>query len=503
MTLGELVEGLGCVLKGDENTVVTGITYDSREVRQEGMLFAAIKGEHSDGYDHIAGAVRLGARSVLTERESLEEVAQVVTDDLRGVLARLSERFYGSPASELTLIGITGTNGKTTTAYLIESILKEAGIGSGLMGTINYRYGAVALPAERTTPEAPDLSRLLSEMVAAGITHTILEVSSHALKQKRVDGLSFSVALFTNLTHEHLDYHVTMEDYFSSKARLFFELIEEGGVAVVNLDDPYGERLARELDGPITYSLDKGAGATFFPKSFELTSDGIDAVIATPEGVVEVRSSLVGEYNLSNILASLATASALGIDLDTAATAVAGLSSVAGRVQRVEVEGVVFPFDAYVDYAHTPDALARVMAALKAVTKGRLITVFGCGGDRDRTKRSEMGSAAIKISEVVIITSDNPRSEEPLKIIADIELGMTDAEKVEKDAEDSSVGYMVITDRREAIKKAVAIAREADTVLIAGKGHEVCQIVGSEKHRFDDMEELIAAINERYGSLRA
>lgn len=504
MTVSELVEGLDCEIIGDGESVVTAIAYDSRTITKSGTLFAAINGLDSNGFDFIPEAVKRGALSVLAERESsdLSTACQVIAPDVRATLARISERFYLSPAEKLTLVGITGTNGKTTTAYLIEAILKEAGFVTGVMGTINYRYGLNSVPAPRTTPEAPDISKLLSEMLAAGVTHSVMEVSSHALTQKRADGCRFSVALFTNLTHEHLDYHLTMEDYFLSKERLFKELLKDGASAVINIDDPYGERLAKEIAQVLTYSLDKDKGADIFPITSDISASGIRAIVASPLGELEINSPLAGEYNLSNLLAALGVAAALGVDARAAVDGLAALKRVPGRIERVVVEGVETPFETYVDYAHTADALGRVAAALKAITPegSRLITLFGCGGDRDREKRPEMGSVATKHSDITIITSDNPRTEEALEIIADIEAGIEGVERIEPGSEIVESGYMVVADRGEAIDKAVQMARPGDTLLLAGKGHEDYQIVGREKRHFDDMEEAARAIKNLYAA---
>ncbi|MEE8575103.1 MAG: UDP-N-acetylmuramoyl-L-alanyl-D-glutamate--2,6-diaminopimelate ligase [Thermodesulfobacteriota bacterium] len=499
MKLSELTGGLDCRVIDSEEVDIMNICYDSREVTKDGgVIFAAIKGASVDGFDFIEDAVRRGASSVLTAVEAKgTNVPQVVVSDVRAALAVISERLLGEPASKLEMIGITGTNGKTTCAYLVEAVLKEAGFSTGVIGTVNYRYAGKVLNAHHTTPEAPEISKLLKEMVDAGSTHCVMEVSSHALAQKRADGCRFKVTVFTNLTHEHLDYHHTMEDYFSAKSRLFTELTASpGGTGVIDIDDEWGRRLSAVALEQLSISL--LGGADIFPIEKTLTADGIEAAIQTPVGEVLIRSTLTGEYNLKNIMAAVGVGVALDIDADTIARGISGLKRIPGRLESIE-SAEELGFKAYVDYAHTADALERVLSTLGGLTEGRLITVFGCGGDRDREKRPAMGEAAARLSSVTIITSDNPRSEDPLKIIAGIESGLSGVKKIEPTEEATEGSYMVIAERREAIEMAVTIAGSGDTIVVAGKGHEDYQIVGSERLDFDDRVELTRAMRERMG----
>jgi UDP-N-acetylmuramoyl-L-alanyl-D-glutamate--2,6-diaminopimelate ligase len=497
--LSALIEGIDkeafeMEIIGMEDVGISSISLDSRGI-ERGALFAALPGVDHDGYDYIDDATRNGAASVLAERAREElSVPQIVVNDSRAALAFISERFYGSPAAHLKLVGVTGTNGKTTTAYLVESIIKEAGLNCGVIGTVNYRYNDKVLSAERTTPESAELSGLMADMVASKVTHAVLEVSSHALSQKRTEACRFSSAVFTNLTHEHLDYHETMENYYSAKARLFTDLMAEGGVAVVNIDDSFGARLADSLKGACTFSLKEGA--EIYPKEFFFASDGITATLNTPAGAVAIESELIGEYNLSNIMAAVGATTALGIDSEVISRGISALKRIPGRLEPVSSgdnrkEAPRF----FVDYAHTADALTRVLESLRPITKGRLITVFGCGGDRDTEKRPLMGAASARLSDVTIITSDNPRSEDPEKIIEDIEVGLSNVKKFNEGTGFSGRGYEVIVERREAIRKAVASAKDNDTVLIAGKGHEDYQLIGTKTLNFDDRAELASAIS--------
>lgn len=491
MLLKDLIAPLRCKVVGSPDIEVAGIALDSREV-EKGTLFAAMPGAHVDGCAFIGDAVGRGACAVLVERagESVP-VTQVIVEDIRGALAEVSARFYGYPSRRIKLVGVTGTNGKTTTTYLIESILKAAGFNPGVIGTINYRYGSGTYPAPHTTPQAPQLQRVLKEMADSGVTHCVMEVSSHSLEQKRVLGCVFSVAVFTNLTHEHLDYHRTMEGYFGSKKALFSMAASSGGTGAVNIDDERGGLIKKEFPGSMTYSLRQGAD--IYPLGYSLLPGGTEAEVSTPAGIVTVRSHLVGEYNLQNILAAISAGCAIGLDPKAIGAGIAALERVPGRLEKIEA---LEPkrFNAYVDYAHTADALERTLNALRKVTRGRLITVFGCGGNRDRLKRPEMGEVSVRLSDITIVTSDNPRDEDPLEIIREVEAGIKGVARCAPG--DSSAGkcYMTIPERSEAIKKAVETARNGDTVLLAGKGHEDCQIVKGQRLRFSDFEALDDAI---------
>jgi len=486
MKLKELLKALKSYkIQGLEDTEIFDIQYDSRKVGK-GSLFIAIKGEKADGNLFAEQAVEKGAVAVVTDSSELVfriSATAIYVPNAREALATISAVFYGQPASKLKLVGITGTNGKTTTSFIIESTLREAGLNPGVVGTINYRYAGKVLPAPNTTPESLDLQRLLNDMVKSGVKAAVMEVSSHALSQERVSGCVFDVAVFTNLTQDHLDYHITMERYFEAKARLFTDFIDEGKTAVINMDDPKGEDLSkRALGRVIGYGIKgRGIATNIYPKDIKLGVEGIEGTLATPSGEIKIKSSLIGEFNLYNILAAAGAGVGLGLPVDVIERGITALKNVPGRLERVDAGQ---PFAILVDYAHTPDALERVLSTIRGLTAKRIITLFGCGGDRDRGKRPIMGRIAAEYSDIVIVTSDNPRTEEPLKIIEDIASG----------ASGQGSGIRVIPDRREAITEAIKEAREGDVVLLAGKGHEDYQIIGREKIHFDDREEAIKAV---------
>ncbi len=484
---------------GDPAVEVRGLAYHSRDVA-DGFLFAAIRGSQEDGRRFIPEALSQGARSLLVG-EAMEDlkVTQVIVPNVREALARLSAAFYGDPSSFLTLVGITGTNGKTTTSYLIEAMLEEAGKSVGVMGTINYHFQGRVQAALTTTPESLDLQRNLRAMVDAGATHAIVEVSSHALDLQRVRTCDFDVALFTNLTRDHLDYHGSMENYFQAKQLLFTQCLLESKkkerFAVINLDDPRGTELSRIACGtPLGYGVDKRGDV--WPERFAESAEGLRARVHTPRGSFDLTSSLIGKHNLYNILAAVSAGLALELSPETIAAGVARLTRVPGRLEPVPGgDG----FTVFVDYAHTSDGLERALATLNRIRSGRLIVVFGCGGDRDRGKRPVMGRVAALASHLAILTSDNPRTEDPLKIIEEVEKGIQETGRKKYRAADLSVGwtdsaYLVVPDRREAIHLAIRAARPGDVVLIAGKGHEDYQIVGRKKIHFDDREEAAAAL---------
>lgn len=501
MSLNRLLEALeGAQVVGDDRVPVPGLAYHSQRV-VPGGVFVALKGAKTDGNRFLAQALAQGARVVVTE-ESFDPPAGVTwvrVPQARLALARMSAAFYGHPSRDLVLVGITGTNGKTTTSFLLEAILRAAGKRVGVVGTVNYRVGETLWPAPVTTPESLDLQRLLSEMREMGVSHTVLEVSSHALEQHRVDGASFAAGIFTNLSQDHLDYHQDLDCYFRAKSRLFLEILVNGagrpGLAVLNLDDPCGQQLHQQLKTPLL-SYGHHLESTVRPLSYRFQRQGLEAVLVTPIGKLPITSRLVGPYNLSNIMAAAATALGLGVDPDAVAAGVAGLPGVPGRLERLgPLEGP----SVFVDYAHTPDALIQVLAALNTLNFARLITVFGCGGDRDRTKRPLMGQAAAQGSKLLVVTSDNPRTEDAVAIISDIEVGL-EAMKFPRlsltEARRGEQGYLVVPDRREAIHLAVSLAQPPDAVLVAGKGHEDYQIWGEKKIHFDDREEALAALKE-------
>jgi UDP-N-acetylmuramoyl-L-alanyl-D-glutamate--2,6-diaminopimelate ligase len=503
-TLRALLDGLaGCQVRGNLDAPVTGVAYHSREVTPGG-LFVALKGCCTDGHLYLAASLDQGARVVVTEQEldAPEGVTVVRVPQARLALAHISAAFYDHPSRELTLVGITGTNGKTSTTYILEAILHAAGGRVGVVGTVNYRVGDQTWPAPVTTPESLDLQRLLREMRTRGVTHVFLEVSSHALDLRRVDGAVFAAAVFTNLSQDHLDYHRNLDDYFAAKSRLFLDILANGraprGLAVLNLDDPRGEELRDAVRVPaLTYGCHPDSGVR--PLSHRFRQDGLEARLATPAGEVEITSRLVGPFNLANILAAAATALGLGIDPDTVARGIAALPGVPGRLERF---GPPAGPGVFVDYAHTPAAITQAVAALKTLNFSRLITVFGCGGDRDRTKRPLMGRAAAADSQLVIVTSDNPRTEDPLAIIREIEPGLENSGLARLDvaaATRGATGYLVIPDRREAIRLAVSLAQPGEAVLVAGKGHENYQIWGTERRHFDDREAVAQALAEYHG----
>jgi UDP-N-acetylmuramoyl-L-alanyl-D-glutamate--2,6-diaminopimelate ligase len=503
-TLKELLVGLkGAQVRGDDCLTVPGLAYHSQQV-VPGGIFVALKGSKTDGHHFLPQALAQGARVVVTEDsfEAPAGVTTVVVPQARLALAHLSSAFYGHPSREMVLVGITGTNGKTTTSFLLEAILGAAGHRVGVLGTVNYRVGDQTWPAPVTTPESLDLQRLLREMRHRGVSHAVIEVSSHALMQHRVDYSTFAAGVFTNLSQDHLDYHQDLDEYFQAKSRLFFRVLRNGaghhGLAVLNLDDPWGQQLHRRVEAP-KLSYGHHPESIVRPLSFRYQRDGLKAVLATPAGELAITSLMVGPYNLANIMAATATALGLGISPEAVARGLAGLAGVPGRLQRL---GPSQGPSVFVDYAHTPDALAQVLAALNSLDFGRIITVFGCGGDRDRTKRPLMGQAAARGSGLVVVTSDNPRTEGPLAIIRDIEGGLEEMGWPRLSlnaARRGERGYLVMPDRREAIRLAVSLADKPDAVLVAGKGHEDYQIWGENRVHFDDREEVLAALKEHHG----
>jgi len=489
---------------GNAAVEVKGLAYHSQSV-QPGFLFAAIRGLREEGRRFIPDALSRGAGSVLVD-EPLDDirVTQVIVPDVRQALARLACAFYGDPSSSLTLVGITGTNGKTTTSYLIESIFAAAKKKVGVIGTVNYRYQNKITPAPTTTPESLDLQRNFQAMREAGVTHAILEVSSHALDMERVRGCHFDVALFTNLTRDHLDYHGSMENYFQAKQLLFTQFLAESGkekkFSVINVDDPWGDKLLQAAGGSLwRYGIEKRG--EIWPQQIEESAEGLRARVHIPRGTLDIHSPLIGRHNLYNILAAVSVGEALGFSSEAIAAGIAKLGRVPGRLERIPGGERIRVF---VDYAHTGDALERALETLRRLTLGHLILVFGCGGDRDRGKRAVMGKIAAGASDVTVLTSDNPRTEDPWEIIREVEKGMreTTREKYQPGAlmqtrgkaRNGGTGYVVIPDRKKAIAWAIRAARPGDVVLIAGKGHEDYQILGKEKVHFNDREEAAQAL---------
>lgn len=477
MKLGELLRGVSGLKSGAEPQLdIASLAHDSRRVQPQ-TLFFAIQGEQADGHAFIPQALERGAAAVVSERPAPAELARrwVQVEHIRRALAAAARAFYAQPDSRLTLIGITGTNGKTTSAYLLESILRAAGTPCGVFGTIEHRFGGRTLRALNTTPESLDLLAYFSELLAAGGKAAVMEVSSHALAQERVWGFHFAAALFTNLTLDHLDYHHDFENYFAAKRRLFEGLgAPPPPLAVINAEDARSTSLlALPAGNHVTFGLN--APALVRPRRFTQNVEGLTASLITPQGPLEIRSPLLGRANLMNILGAVAMATGLGVPAGKISEGIAALDCVPGRMQRVEAGQ---PFLVLVDYAHTDDALRNVLASARELARGRLMVVFGCGGDRDRTKRPLMGEAAGTLSDLAILTSDNPRSEDPLRIMSDALVGLQKTGKP----------YLAEVDRRAAIRKALTEAKAGDLVLIAGKGHETYQILKDRTIHFDDRE---------------
>ena len=470
---------------------VTGIAYDSRAVTP-GAVFVALKGQHADGVSFAKQAIERGAAAIVSEQPAPPDVhlPWAIVEDARRALAVLATAFYRDPSGDMRVVGITGTNGKTTTAYLIASLFEAAGVQCGLLGTVGYRIGPGedgTREAARTTPEAPDLQALLREMVDRGCGACAMEVSSHALSLHRVDGLRFAAAVFTNLTRDHLDFHADMDDYFRAKRRLF-EMLPRDAPSVLNVDDPRGASLVAVGGRPRTYGINRPADVMPGPLSYSL--EGLDFDVRTPSGPVHVRSKLVGRPNVYNILAAVSTAVALALPADAIERGLRSLDGVPGRFQ--VVSGASDRVTVVVDYAHTDDALRNLLETARPLATGRLITVFGCGGDRDRTKRPLMGAVASRLSDLIVITSDNPRSEDPNRIIEEVQRGITS-----DTARDGAPRPLAIADRRDAIAKAIELARPGDVVLIAGKGHEKYQAIGSRVLPFDDVAVAREALGRR------
>jgi UDP-N-acetylmuramoyl-L-alanyl-D-glutamate--2,6-diaminopimelate ligase len=483
------------VSSSEAGSAVTGIAYDSRQV-SAGGVFVALRGQKTDGLAFARAAIARGAIAVIAEAPAPADcrVPWIQIADARLALAALSASYFGRPSEKLQLVGITGTNGKTTTSYVVQSIFESADIRSGRIGTVGYRVGNREFEAARTTPEAPELHRMLRDMVAQGCGACVMEVSSHALALRRADHLRFAAGIFTNLTRDHLDFHRDMEDYFTAKRRLF-ELLPRDGVGVVNLDDPRGRALSAVPARTVTYAIDAAADVRPGPLTFTL--DGLSFEVQTPRGTLQIKSALVGRPNAYNILAAVATAIALDIPATAIEQGVAALAHVPGRFQ--VVSDSVDDVRVVVDYAHTDDALKNLLETARPLAVGRVITLFGCGGDRDRTKRPLMGAVAARLSDLVILTSDNPRSENPDQIIDEIKRGIV--MPAERSAQ--STPHLAIADRRQAIERAVQEARAGDLVLIAGKGHEKYQEVGDKVLPFDDVEVARAALGRRRTRSRA
>ncbi len=488
LTIRELADVIDAELSGEGDKTVSDVSHDSRQAR-EGTLFVAIKGSTMDGHRFIEDVLRSGTSGIISEYDPPADFSGtwLKVTDARVALAKAAAVINGNPSHELDLVGITGTNGKTTTTYLCFALAEAAGKKAAMLTTVEYRIGNKSEPAVRTTPEASDTNRFLREAVDDGCAAAVMETSSQAIDLNRCDWLRFKVAVFTNLTRDHLDNHLTMENYFDAKKKLFDgRLGEKPGSSVINIDDEWGQKLADELNANgqrvTTFSLEKDADLTARNIDVSLVK-GTSFLLKTPAGDRQIISPLVGRPHVYNMLAATATASELGYDLDSIQAGLKDCVGAPGRFERVPHEG---DFAVVVDYAHSDDALLNTLKTARGLTGGRIVTVFGCGGDRDKTKRKPMGEAAGKHSDFVIITSDNPRTEDPLKIIEEVIEGI----------KETGTDYSVVPDRRDAIFQAVSRAKPTDVVIIAGKGHETYQIIGQEKFHFDDREIALEAIEK-------
>jgi UDP-N-acetylmuramoyl-L-alanyl-D-glutamate--2,6-diaminopimelate ligase len=493
-------------LHGDGSVTISAVSCDSRSVTA-GTLFFALRGATVDGHQFITTAVQSGAAAVVLEDASMAPagIPWVQVADGRAAMAHMAAEFFGNPTLRQPLVGITGTNGKTTTTYLIEAILAAAGMPPAVLGTISYRFGATCIEASHTTPESTELQAAFRQLADAGARSFVMEVSSHALEQKRVDGCHFDVGIFSNLTRDHLDYHKTMESYLESKQRLFSELLRPTEAkpqrrACINMDDPYGNVIAAQACCPvITY----GVGYRGDVQATDIASsvNGFSGTLVTPKGTVSFSSRLVGRFNLSNILAAASAGVALDLPLEAIKKGIETHATVPGRMERVNnSRGITL----LVDYAHTGDALENVLTTLKELATARIITVFGCGGDRDPGKRPIMGRIAAQMSDLAVVTSDNPRTEDPFVILAQVKagispLGIREYDLHELDGTFSDKGFVMLENRAEAIRLAVRLAHPGDIVLLAGKGHEDYQIIGKTKHHFDDREQAAQACAELAG----
>ncbi len=478
---------------------VVALSQDSRTIAA-GSLFVAVRGFHSDGHQFIQQALAQGAVAVIAEeqRDAMGTgAAPVITvPDSRAALARLATVFYGRPSERLKLIGITGTKGKTTTSYLVRSMLEAAGHRTGLIGTIDYRVGDKVYPAPNTTPESLDLQRLLADMVNERLGYCVMEVSSHALALGRIDGCVFEAALFTNLAQDHLDFHKDQGSYYQAKLKLFTALAPDK-IAVLNADEAVApDMIGRTKARVLSYGMT--ARADIHPAR-EICHDisGLSFPVHTPIGVIAVESPLIGKHNVYNILAAVGAGVSLGLSPETISRGLAAMKAVPGRMEKVEAGQ---PFSVIVDYAHTEDSLAKLLDAVRGITTGRVLTLFGCGGDRDRAKRPAMGAVAVEKSDCVIVTTDNPRTEDPRAIINEIESGMNASgtrvasPSEARRARDAKTPYLIIPDRAEAISAAILLAGPGDVVVLAGKGHEHYQIIGDTRRHFDDREVAREAI---------
>ncbi len=478
MQLKEIISQFSPVsIEGSLDREVAGITYDSRRVTP-GMIFVAIPGQQVDGHQFINTAIDRGASAIICTQNgfSSQRATKIKVTDAREALARAAAAYYQHPSTRLKVIGVTGTNGKTTVAFMVKDILEAAGIKTGLIGTVRYEIGERVIPAHRTTPEALEIQQMMAQMLRAGCAACVMEVSSHALDQKRVCGIDFDLGIFTNLTQDHLDYHGTMEDYYTAKKKLFTALHAsvKPGSAVINIDDAFGQRLAKETKAEVQLTYGLGEAATLRATQIQLGRDTTRLKIETPEQKFSCQLPLIGRHNVYNALAAVGAALVLKVPVPTIKSALNDMRPVPGRLESIAAGQ---PFGVYVDYAHTDDALRNVLLTLREITTGRLLLAFGCGGSRDTGKRAKMGRAAAELADFTLITSDNPRKESPAKIAAQIEEGFRSVH---------AEGFRVELDRRRAIDELIRLAQPGDMVLIAGKGHETYQEFEDTVVPFDD-----------------
>ena len=478
MQLKELLQQIDAVrVEGSLDREVAGITYDSRRVTP-GMVFVAVPGQNTDGHDFIPNAIERGASAIICERNGFvsQRATKVKVADARAALAQAAAVYYQHPSAKLKVIGVTGTNGKTTVAFMVKEILEAAGIKTGLLGTIRYEIGERVIPAQRTTPEALEIQQMMAQMLRAGCGACVMEVSSHALDQKRVCGIDFDLGIFTNLTQDHLDYHGTMADYYTAKKKLFSLLgaSAKPGGAVINIDDAFGERLARETRAEVQLTYGLGEAATLRATQIQLGRDATRLKIETPEQKFSCQLPLIGRHNVYNALAAVGAALVLKVPVTAIKSALSELRPVPGRLENIAAGQ---PFGVYVDYAHTDDALRNVLHTLREITSGRLLLAFGCGGSRDTGKRAKMGRVAADLADLTLITSDNPRKESPAEIAAEIAAGFCSVRPE---------GCRIELDRRRAIDELIRQAQPGDLVLIAGKGHETYQEFEDTVVPFDD-----------------
>ncbi|MFC1490075.1 UDP-N-acetylmuramoyl-L-alanyl-D-glutamate--2,6-diaminopimelate ligase [Candidatus Latescibacterota bacterium] len=487
MKLSDLIDGFEIIeTSGDLSSEIISIEYNSRKVKS-GSLFVAIKGFTFDGNSYIEDAVKKGAVGIVTDNpDTRTDVATIIVADARKAMAVIADKFYGSPQNSIVMTAVTGTNGKTTVTYMVKSIFEASGIGCGLIGTIGHIVGNENLESLNTTPESIDIHSMLSKINNANQHACAMEVSSHSLALSRVHGIQFRAAAFTNITRDHLDFHGDFKEYLEAKSILFSTLSGDS-TAVVNLDDPNAEHIINVSRGCKILTFGFNKSCEIHPVSYELSPRGTEVVLSTPAGQKALTLPIPGKFNISNAMAAAGLGLACGLSLDNIAEGLESLKSVRGRYENID-EGQ--DFSVIVDYAHTPDALENILLSVREITKGRLISVFGCGGDRDKGKRPEMGEISSRLADYTIITSDNPRTENPEDIISDIIQGV-----------DENAKFTIVADRESAISEAIKIALADDTIVIAGKGHEDYQIIGTEKRHFDDSEIVRSQIKAKHERL--